>query len=728
MIKKVIMKNLICSNCAGKIEKALAQLPYINSASFNFPNQVMLIDATDEYDDDKAIGEIKEIVDSIEDGVDTYSYDKRHFIETKKRVENYNSFFIGIGLYIIGWLIFKFAPQIEFSTNSDIVGFLLHGNFNQDGVHIHHVIFYYSIPVYWIGYFFIAYKIFRKTLKGIKRGEIFNENLLMFIATFAAMMLGEFFEAILVLIFYTVGEYLQHRAVDKSKKEVSSLIDLKIEYANVKEDGVVVIKDPMSIRKGDILVVKHGEKIPVDGTIITGSTSLNTSALTGEAKLSHVKIGDYILSGNINVGSLIEIEASKEYSESTIAKIIDLIENSTNHKARTENFITKFARYYTPAVTIGALLLFLIPTSYEYFTNAPVVHYEEYMYRAATFLVISCPCALVLSIPLSYFAGIGAAAKNGILFKGSTFLHMITNVDAIGIDKTGTLTHGNFTVSEFTNDEVFKIAASAEVFSNHPIAQSIVKQYEGDLYQYTDIEEIPGLGLVVKTEAGTILVGNKKLLSKHKVRVRDKKNMLGSNVFVSKNGRYLGKVIVSDQIKDSSVNVIQRLSKSHSITMLTGDNNLIAKSVADSLGGIDYRSGLMPEDKVNAFNEIETKNLKMYVGDGINDAPLLRNADIGVAMGNGSEIALDVADVIIMGDDLNLLEKAFTIGHKTKLIVYENIILSLGIKFLFLLLAGFGLSNMLMAIFADVGITLIAVMNSLRLIYSRRKPDERRES
>ena len=314
MIKKVIMKNLICSNCAGKIEKALAQLPYINSASFNFPNQVMLIDATDEYDDDKAIGEIKEIVDSIEDGVDTYSYDKRHFIETKKRVENYNSFFIGIGLYIIGWLIFKFAPQIEFSTNSDIVGFLLHGNFNQDGVHIHHVIFYYSIPVYWIGYFFIAYKIFRKTLKGIKRGEIFNENLLMFIATFAAMLLGEFFEAILVLIFYTVGEYLQHRAVDKSKKEVSSLIDLKIEYANVKEDGVVVIKDPMSIRKGDILVVKHGEKIPVDGTIITGSTSLNTSALTGEAKLSHVKIGDYILSGNINVGSLIEIEASKSVS------------------------------------------------------------------------------------------------------------------------------------------------------------------------------------------------------------------------------------------------------------------------------------------------------------------------------------------------------------------------------------------------------------------------------
>lgn len=720
MIKKVIMKNLICSGCAGKIEKALAELDYINSASFNFPNQVMLLDATEAYDEDIAIPEIKIIVDSYEDGIDTYSFEKRHFVETKKRVENYNSFFIGIAIYFIGWLLFKFAPNIEFETSSKIIGFLLHGDFHGNGHEMHEVVFYYSIPLYWIGYFFIAHKIFRKTLKGIKRKEIFNENFLMFSATIAAMLLGEYFEAILVLMFYTVGEYLQHRAVDKSKKEVSSLMDLKIEYANVKEDGKVIIKDPMSIRKGDILVVKHGEKIPVDGTVITGSTSLNTSALTGEAKLTHIKIGDYVLSGNINVGSLIEVEAQKEYSESTIAKVIDLIENSTNHKAKTENFITKFARYYTPAVTIGALLMFLIPTAYEYFSGADVINFEVYMYRAATFLVISCPCALVLSIPLSYFAGIGAAAKNGILFKGSTFLHMITNVDAIGIDKTGTLTHGNFTVSEFTNDEVLKIAASAEQYSNHPIAQSIVAQYEGDFYDYSNIEEIPGLGLVVTTEKGSILVGNRKLLNKHNVKVKDKKSMIGSNVFVSKYGKYLGKVIVSDQIKDSSVNVIQRLAKNHSITMLTGDNNLIAKSVADSLGGINYKSGLMPEGKVTAFNEIETNKLKMYVGDGINDAPLLRNADIGVAMGNGSEIALDVADIIIMGDDLRLLEKAFFIGKKTKTIVYQNIILSLGIKFSFLLLAGFGLSNMLMAIFADVGITLIAVMNSLRLIYSRR--------
>jgi len=709
MIKKVIMKNLICSSCAGKIEKALSGLDYINSASFNFPNQVMLIDATDEYDEETAIREIKDIVDSIEDGVDTYSYDKRHFVETIKRVENYNSFFIGIAIYIIGYLIDRFVTPIEFETTSSVLRFFLHGD-KQTNI----VDFSYALPLFWIGYFFISNKIIRKTIKGIKRKEIFNENMLMFIATFAAMILHDFFEAILVIIFYTIGEYLQHRAVDRSKKEVSSLIDLKIEYANVIEDGKVIIKDPMAIRKGDLLVVKNGEKIPVDGTVVKGNTSLNTSALTGEAKLSQVNVGDYVLSGNINVGGLIEIEANKEYSESTIAKVIDLIENSTNHKAKTENFITAFARYYTPAVTIAAFLMFLIPTLIN------PAEFEEYIKRAAIFLVISCPCALVLSIPLSYFAGIGASAKQGILFKGSTFLHSITNVDAIGIDKTGTLTHGNFTVSEYSNLEVLKIAASAEVYSNHPIAQSIVKFYEGEIYTFDNLEEIPGFGLVVQTDEGVILVGNRKLMTKHKVRVKDKKIMIGSNVFVSKNGKYLGRVIVKDQIKDSSINVIQRLAKTHSITMLTGDNNLIAKDVANSLGGINYQSNLLPEEKVIAFNNIESKNVKMYVGDGINDAPLLRNADIGVAMGGGSEIALDVADIIIMGDDLSLLEKAFKIANKTKLIVFENIALSLGIKLTFLILAGFGKSSMLEAIFADVGITLIAVMNSLRLIYSKK--------
>jgi len=683
MIKKVIMKNLICSNCASKIEKSLKDLDYINSASFNFPNQVMLIDATDDYPDESAVDEIKEIVDSIEDGVDTYAYDKRHLIETIKKVESYYSVFIGIAIYIVGFI---------FDHYGIVWGF---------------------IPLFWIGYSFIAYKILLKTLKGVRRKDFFNENTLMFIATIVAMFLQFYYEAVLVIIFYTLGEYLQHRAVYKSKQEVSALMDLKIEYANVLVDGVIEIRDPLSIKKGDIIVIKNGEKIPVDGICIKGTTSLNTSALTGEAKLTNVKVGDYVLSGNLNVGTVIEIEATKEYRESTIAKVIDLIENSTNHKAKTENFITKFARYYTPAVTVGAFLMFLIPTIYN------SANYQEYIYRAAIFLVISCPCALVLSIPLSYFAGIGAAAREGILFKGSTFLHMMTNVDSIGIDKTGTLTHGNFSVGDYTNKEVLKIAASVERFSNHPIAKSIIDFYDGDYYDFENIEEVPGLGLIVKDEKGTILVGNRKLMNKHKIKVKDKKVMIGSNVFVSKYGKYLGRVIVQDQIKSSSLNVIRRLSRKYNITMLTGDNNLIAKEVALSLGGINYESNLLPEDKIKVFNKIESKKLKMYIGDGINDAPLLKNADIGVAMGSGSEIALDVADVIIMNDDLNLLEKAFKIARKTKNIVYQNITLSLGVKFTFLLLASIGIGTMLTAIFADVGITLIAVVNSLRIIYSK---------
>ncbi len=703
MIKKILMKNLICSNCAGKIEKALSELPYVDSASFNFPNQIMLIDVTDDYDEDSAIIDIRKIVDSIEDGVDTYPYDKRHLVESKKSINKFNSFFIGMVIYIVGFIAL----------------YIYKGN-EAFGMLFEHIIEDFTmplafIPVFWAGYLFFAYKIFMKTLKGVRRKEVFNENTLMLIATIAAMSLGYYFEAILVIVFYTLGEFLQHKAVHRSKQEVSSLMDLKIDYANKVIDGKVVIVDPLSIRKGDVLVVKNGEKIPVDGRIIKGSTSLNTSALTGEAKLSTVSLGDYILSGNLNVGGVIEIQASKEYSESTIAKVIDLIENSTNHKAKTENFITKFARYYTPFVTLAAFLMFLIPT----LLDPNPAHTSDYIYRAATFLVISCPCALVLSIPLSYFSGIGAAARKGILFKGSTFLHSITNVDTIGIDKTGTLTHGNFTVGEYTNMETLKIAASADRYSSHPIAISIVKFYEGEYYEFENIEEVPGMGLVIATPEGKILVGNRKLLGKHNVKVKDKKTMIGSNVFVSKNGKYIGKIVVKDEIKKSSMNVMRRLSKKYNITILTGDNEFIAKDVADLLGGINYESGLLPEEKIEKFNQLQSKNPKIYVGDGINDAPLLRNADIGIAMGGGSEIALDVADVIIMNDDLALLEDALNIAKKTKRIVFQNIIFSLGVKFTFLVLAGFGYSTMLMAIFADVGITLLAVMNSLRIIYSR---------
>ncbi len=697
MIRKVIMKNLICSGCAGKIEKALAEdLEYINSASFNFPNQVMLIDVTDDFDEESAIPEIKKIVDSIEDGVETYSYDKRHLMNAVKGVESYISFFIGLAIYGVIYLI----------------GFITNTNLTHEVIWKESFFMWYT-PFFYIGFIFISYKIARKTFKGIARKDLFNENTLMFIATLAAMFLRHYAEASLVIIFYTVGEYLQHRAVHKSKQEVNSLIDLKVEHANLKVGDTVKIVDPMSIKKDDILIVKVGEKIPVDGEVVSGTSTLNTSALTGESKLSSVKVGDFVLSGNINAGNVIEIRAKKEYHESTLSRLIELIENSTNHKARTENFITAFARYYTPLVTVAAVILFASKSMLDW------ANYTDYLYDAATFLVISCPCALVLSIPLSYFAGIGAAAKKGILFKGSTYLHSLTNVDTIGLDKTGTLTHGNFSVDTYSNPETLKICASMERYSNHPIAKSIVEFYEGEYFDYDDLEEIPGFGLVASTPEGKILVGNRKLMNKHKIKVTDKKIMSGTNVFVAKAGKYVGHVIVKDSLKSSSINTIRRLSRDYNITMLTGDNDAMAKEVASALGSINFKSNLLPEEKIEEFNKLETKKLKLFVGDGINDAPLLKNADIGVAMGNGSEVAIDVADVIIMGDDIHLLEQATKVARKTKIIVYENIILSLGVKFIFLVFAGFGLSSMLTAIFADVGITLIAVLNSLRLIYSR---------
>jgi len=687
MIKKVVMKNLICSGCASKIEKALPELDYINSASFNFANQTMLLEVTDGYHEEQAIIEIKRIVDSIESGVDTVPYEKRHSVVQKNFFKAYRLVFIGLLVFIIGYIFDQFDWMLNPRLN----------------------------PFYWAGYFLISNDIMKSTYKGIKRKEIFNENTLMFIATLAAMFIEKPIEAVLVIVFYSIGEHLQHKAVDQSKKEVSALLDLHIEYANVyDEHHHLVIKDPLAIVPGDIIVVKHGEKVPVDGVVTKGRTQLNTSALTGESKLQTVGVNDAILSGNINMGDVIELEAKKEYSESTIARIIDLIENSTNKKSKTENFITRFARYYTPAVTFAALIMVTVPTIFN-----PAM-FEEYVFRAATFLVISCPCALVLSIPLSYFAGIGASAKHGILFKGSNFLDMMNDVDVIGIDKTGTLTHGNFEVDGFTSLETLRLAASVEQYSNHPIAKSIVQAYKGNPIQFENVTEIPGFGLKASSNSETLLVGSRALLINERVDVTDERDTAGTNVYVSKNGMYVGRVVIKDQIKASSIKAIKKMLQRFRIIMLTGDNADTASEVAYQVGGIDYRHSLLPEDKMNEFELIESTKQKMYVGDGINDAPLLNSADIGVAMGNGSEIAIDVADVIIMDDDLATLEKAFSLSRKTKHIVYQNIILSLGVKFSFLVLASFGMTTMLMAIFADVGITLIAVMNSLRLIYGKK--------
>ncbi len=684
MVRKVQLKNLICTGCAERIEKALTRLSYINSANFSFVNQTMLLETTEDYEETQALEDIQNIVDGIETGIEVLPYGERHRIEPRKFIKSYRFVIVGALIYAIG-AIFGHLEILRPRLNL----------------------------LYWIGYGFVAHKVIHNTYLSIRRGEIFNENTLMFVATLAAMFIEKPYEAALVIFFYSIGEHLQHRAVDQSKNEISSLMDLHVDYANIKEGDDVVIRDPMNVKAGDILIVKQGEKIPVDGTIVKGRTSLNTSALTGESKLQSAGEGERVLSGKINLGEVIEIKAEKEYSDSTIARIIDLVENATNTKTRTENFITRFARYYTPTVTGLALLLALVPS----LLNPAMT--EDYIFRAAIFLVISCPCALVLSIPLSYFAGIGASAKEGILFKGSNFLDSLHLVDTIGIDKTGTLTHGTFEVAGYTNYRTLELAASLERYSNHPIAQSVVEAYEGTFVDFERIEELPGLGIKGIHADKEVLVGGSELLRRHGIEAGPRSDAAANHIFVAEDGRYLGRLLIKDRIRESSKDVIRNLKRRARITMLTGDNETTASEVALEVGGIDYAHSLMPEDKIEVFEQLAAKGKTLYIGDGINDAPLIRRADIGIAMGEGSELALDVADVIIMESDLTRLRTAFEISGRTRRIVFQNIALSLGVKFTFLALASVGATTMLMAIFADVGITLIAVLNALRLIYGR---------
>jgi Cd2+/Zn2+-exporting ATPase len=551
-------------------------------------------------------------------------------------------------------------------------------------------------------------------VKSIRKFNFFNENTLMIIATFAAMFLGKYEESIAVIILYSIGEHLQSNAVTRSKNEINALMGIKIEYANVLINDKLIIKDPMQIKIGDILVVKNGERIPVDGEIVYGSTSLNTSSLTGESKLLRADVGTKVLSGNICVGDVIHVRAEKEYQDSTMAKIIDLIENSTNAKSKTEMFITRFSRIYTPIVVALAALLILYGVIFD---PTHVLGDYGYVYRAAIFLVISCPCSLVLSVPLSYYAGIGSAAKNGILFKGSTFLHALTDVKTIALDKTGTLTYGAFFVQEYTNDETLKLAASIEKYSNHPIAEAIVNYYQGDTYDVTDIREIPGYGISGMMNGQEVLAGSRRFLESYGVSVNLEKMPVGSYTFIAKSKSFIGYVITKDELKETSMEVVRRLTKSYDTVMLTGDNENSARDIAFKLGGIEYYSELLPEQKLEKFNAIRTHSVSLYVGDGINDAPLLKNADIGVSMGSASDLAIEVADIIMIKDDIQLLEKAIYIAKTTRSIAIQNIVFSMGVKLAFLILSGLGFMWMWLSIFADVGVTLLCVLNALRIIY-----------
>ena len=578
--------------------------------------------------------------------------------------------------------------------------------------------------IFIISYIIVGFEILRKAVRNIFRGKVFDENFLMSVATIGAFGIGEFPEAVAVMLFYQIGELFQSYAVDKSRKSIASLMDIRPDYANIYRDEKIEKVNPEEVKIGDTIIVKPGEKIPLDGTIIEGTTTLDTKALTGESLPREAKEGDKVLSGCINLNGVIKIKVEKEYGESTVSKILDLVENASSKKSKSENFITKFAKYYTPIVVIIALILAIIP---------PLVisgaTFSDWIYRALSFLVVSCPCALVISIPLSFFGGIGGASKMGVLIKGSNYLEALSNTEIAVFDKTGTLTKGVFEVQKIepvgiSKEELLKISAYAENYSNHPISKSIKQAYkkEIDEKQIKNYEELSGLGISAKINNQEVLVGNEKLMQKENIEYEKCKD-IGTILYVAINKKYAGYILIADEIKKDSKQTIEELKKNgiKQTVMLTGDKKEVGESVAKEIGIDKVYTELLPTDKVQKVEELlKTKTAKgklAFVGDGINDAPVLALADIGIAMGGlGADSAIEAADVVIMTDEPSKIIKSIKLSKKTMKIVKENIIFAITIKILVLILAALGISTMWEAVFADVGVSIIAIINALRAL------------
>lgn len=575
--------------------------------------------------------------------------------------------------------------------------------------------------IYMSAYLIVGVDIVLRAIKNIFKGEVFDENFLMAIATVGAICIGEYPEAVMVMLLYQIGEKLQDNAVEKSKQSISSLMNIRPDYANVEINGELIKKNPENVKIGDIIKVKAGEKIPLDGKIIDGEASIDTSALTGESVPRTVKIGDKAVSGCINTNGVLTIEVEKEFGQSTVSKILELVEHASSKKAKAENFITKFARYYTPIVVFGAIALAAIP---------PLLfdaQFSIWFQRALTFLVISCPCALVISVPLGFFAGIGGASKSGILIKGACYIEALSRPYAVVFDKTGTLTKGTFKVTKIqpvekiSADELLKYAAYAENYSTHPIATSLKETYGRniDTSLIGNVEEISGNGIKAQIDNSEILVGNNKLMTKFGINYISQQNA-GTVIYVAKNNEFVGSITISDELKTDSKATIKNLNKKQIKTvMLTGDNSIPAEYIAKELDIPKVYSELLPAQKVEKLEELIStqKGSVIFVGDGINDAPVLTRADVGIAMGGlGSDAAIEAADVVIMNDNPSKVVSAIKIAQKTMQIVKENIIFALGIKILFLILGAFGVITMWGAVFADVGVTLIAVLNSLRAL------------
>ncbi|MEY8001424.1 heavy metal translocating P-type ATPase [Clostridium sp. Mt-5] len=702
--KEFLLQGLNCANCAEKIENEVKKIKGIKSASINFISKKLVIEIQDKDVETKITNRITKIVKDIEPEVKVIDSHT-----TKKDIKNENNYddddeeedrkkviiklVIGSALFVLG-MIFKFQNWLE-------------------------------LTIFLISYIIVGGNVVLQAIKEISKGQVFTEHFLMSVATIGAFCVRQYPEGVAVMLFYMLGELFEDMAVDHSRKSIGALMDIRPDYANLKVGDKLKKVSPEEITIGDIIIVKPGEKVPLDGKVIEGTSMVNTSALTGESVPRELNPGKDALSGFINENGVLTVEVSKKYEESTVSKILDLVQNASSKKAPTEKFITKFARYYTPIVVFGALALAIIP---------PLVisgaTFSDYIYRALIFLVVSCPCALVISIPLGFISGIGGTSKKGILVKGGNYLQALNDVEAVVFDKTGTLTKGVFKVTEinpqsdYSNEELIENSAYAESYSNHPIALSIVRAYnkEIDKNQIENYQEIAGHGIKVNVNGKEILVGNTRLMASENIKYNDV-NTIDTVVHVAIDKKYAGNIVIADEVKEDSPNAIKNL-KSLGIKktiMLTGDLETVGNKIGRQLGLDEVYSELLPADKVKKVESIEMKKSSkrkiVFVGDGINDAPVLARADIGIAMGGlGADAAIEAADIVIMTDEPPKVVSAIRIARRTQCIVYQNIIFALGVKAIFLILGALGMASMWEAVFGDMGVALIAIFNSIRAL------------
>ena len=701
MKKELMLNGLTCAHCASVIDEKVKHIDGVKNSNLNFTNKKLSVEI-DCDNEEKIIKNIIDIINDTEPGLDIQIEGQREIKEDKTQKSIKNNEKLNLLKIIAGAIVFIFAFYQEIA-----------GRENK-----------YSLLIFLVAYLLVGSDILYKALRNITKGRIFDENFLMSVATIGAIAIGELSEAVGVMLFYKIGEYLQELAVGKSRKSISELMQIRPDMANLKLGNTIKVVNPEDVNIGDYIIVKPGEKVPLDGVVIEGSSMMDTSALTGESVLRTVKKGDNLLSGFINKNALLTVQVTKDFSESTASKILDMVENASSKKSKTENFISVFSRYYTPIVVGLALLIAILPPIFMQGAT-----FSEWIHRGLIFLVVSCPCALVLSIPLSYFSGIGVASKQGVLIKGSNYLEALRYVDTVVFDKTGTLTEGVFDVVKVTpvnisEDELIKFASIAEVNSNHPIAKSILNYYnkEIDLNKMEEYEEIAAHGLRVKYENNIILAGNEKLMASNNIKI-EKSTDVGTVVYIAINNEFKGYIVIADKIKTDSEEAI-RLIKEQGIketVMLTGDNKEVANFVAKKLKLDKVFSNLLPNEKVEKIEELYKNKIAKekiaFVGDGINDAPVLARVDVGIAMGGlGSDAAIEAADVVIMTDEPSKIAQGIKISKKTYKIVWQNIIFALGIKIIVMVLGATGIASMWDAVFADVGVALIAVLNAMRIM------------